>query len=160
MVSNTGRDRPKWSFYSVVGQSYRLSREPTIFPNGTGLTDRFSDIVGGPVCWLPDRFHHALSHHKDNLALRRGEFDVKSVMTSHRPSGLFAFEPRHFHRHRGRGTRRCGWPVVAAPPLLVVFGSGARPHRQGRASAQPGRRVRPRAPSPGNYFEDECLGLA
>jgi LPS-assembly protein len=71
-------DRPKWSFYSVVGQSYRLSREPTIFPNGTGLTDRFSDIVGrtrvryGRLIDFTTRFRID----KDNLALRRGEFDV------------------------------------------------------------------------------------
>jgi LPS-assembly protein len=71
-------DRPKWSFYSVVGQSYRLSREPTIFPNGTGLTDRFSDIVGrtrvryGRLIDFTTRFRID----KDNLALRRGEFDL------------------------------------------------------------------------------------
>jgi LPS-assembly protein len=71
-------DRPKWSFYSVVGQSYRLSREPTIFPNGTGLTDRFSDIVGrtrvryGRLIDFTTRFRID----KDNLALRRGEVDL------------------------------------------------------------------------------------
>ena len=71
-------DRPKWSFYSVVGQSYRLSREPTIFPNGTGLTGRFSDIVGrtrvryGRLIDFTTRFRID----KDNLALRRGEFDL------------------------------------------------------------------------------------
>jgi LPS-assembly protein len=71
-------DRPKWSFYSVVGQSYRLSREPTIFPNGTGLTDRFSDIVGrtrvrfGRLIDVTSRYRID----KDNLALRRGELDL------------------------------------------------------------------------------------
>ena len=71
-------DRPKWSVYSVVGQSYRLSREPSIFPNGTGLTDRFSDIVGrtrlrfGRLVDVTSRFRLD----KDNLALRRGELDL------------------------------------------------------------------------------------
>jgi LPS-assembly protein len=71
-------DRPKWSISSVIGQSYRLSREPSIFPNGTGLTDRFSDIVGrtrvrfGHLIDVTSRFRID----KDNLALRRGELDL------------------------------------------------------------------------------------
>ena len=71
-------DQPKWSITSVIGQSYRLSREPSIFPNGTGLTDRFSDIVGrtrvrfGRLIDVTSRFRID----KDNLALRRGELDL------------------------------------------------------------------------------------
>jgi LPS-assembly protein len=71
-------DRPKWSIYSVIGQSYRLSREPSIFPNGTGLTDRFSDIVGrtrvrfGRLVDVTGRYRID----KDSLALRRGELDL------------------------------------------------------------------------------------
>jgi LPS-assembly protein len=71
-------DRPKWSIYTVVGQSYRLSREPSIFPNGTGLTDRLSDIVGrtrvrfGRLVDITGRYRID----KDNLTLRRGELDL------------------------------------------------------------------------------------
>jgi LPS-assembly protein len=71
-------DRPKWSIYTVVGQSYRLTREPSIFPNGTGLTDRFSDIVGrtrvrfGRLVDITSRFRLD----KDNFALRRSELDL------------------------------------------------------------------------------------
>ena len=71
-------DRPKWSVYTVVGQSYRLTREPSIFPNGTGLADRFSDIVGrtrirfGRLVDITNRFRID----KDNLALRRSELDL------------------------------------------------------------------------------------
>ncbi|HVF37462.1 MAG TPA: LPS assembly protein LptD, partial [Sphingomicrobium sp.] len=32
-------DRPRWSVQAVIGQSYRLTRKPSIFPDGTGLTD-------------------------------------------------------------------------------------------------------------------------
>jgi LPS-assembly protein len=39
-------DRPNLSLRTVVGQSYRLKRQPSIFPEGTGLTDRLSDVVG------------------------------------------------------------------------------------------------------------------
>ena len=71
-------DRPKWSIYTVIGQSYRLTREPSIFPNGTGLSDRFSDIVGrtrirfGRLVDITNRFRID----KDNLALRRSEVDL------------------------------------------------------------------------------------
>src|SRR3546814_7190342 len=37
---------PGFSVRSVVGQSYRLTDKPSLFPQGTGLTDRFSDFVG------------------------------------------------------------------------------------------------------------------
>lgn len=70
-------DRPRWSVYSVIGQSYRLTREPTMFPDGTGLTDRFSDIVGrtrvrfGRLIDITNRYRLD----KDNFALRRNELD-------------------------------------------------------------------------------------
>jgi LPS-assembly protein len=70
-------ERSNWSTYTVIGQSYRLSREPTLFPDGTGLTDRFSDIVGrtrvqiGRFFDITNRFRLD----KDNLALRRAEVD-------------------------------------------------------------------------------------
>ena len=71
-------DRPRWSVQAVVGQSYRLTREPTIFPDGTGLTDRFSDIVGrtrvrfGRLVDITHRYRVD----KDNLAVRRNELDL------------------------------------------------------------------------------------
>ncbi len=71
-------DRPKWSIDAVVGQSYRLTREPSIFPDGTGLTDRFSDIVGrtrvrfGRLVDVTHRYRID----KDSLAIRRNELDL------------------------------------------------------------------------------------
>ncbi len=71
-------DRPNWSVHSVIGQSYRLSRDPSLFPDGTGLTDRFSDIVGrtrvrfGRLIDLTHRYRID----KDNLAVRRSEVDL------------------------------------------------------------------------------------
>jgi LPS-assembly protein len=70
-------DRPKWSSHTVIGQSYRLTREPSMFPDGTGLTDRFSDIVGrtrvrfGRLFDITNRYRLD----KDSLALRRSELD-------------------------------------------------------------------------------------
>jgi LPS-assembly protein len=71
-------DRPKWSIQSNIGQSYRLTREPSIFPDGTGLTDRFSDIVGrtriryGRLIDVTYRYRVD----KDNFAVRHAEADI------------------------------------------------------------------------------------
>ena len=70
-------DRPKLSIMTMIGQSYRISRR-TIFPEGTGLTDRLSDIVGrtrvryGRFIDLTHRYRVD----KDNLAVRRNELDL------------------------------------------------------------------------------------
>ena len=71
-------DRPKWAVQAVIGQSYRLTREPSIFPDGTGLTDRFSDIVGRTRVRF-GRFidlTHRYRVDKDNFAIRRNELDL------------------------------------------------------------------------------------
>jgi LPS-assembly protein len=70
--------RPKLEARAVIGQSYRLTNEPTIFPPGTGLSDRFSDIVGratvkyGSFLEVTERFRLD----KDSFAVRRNEIDA------------------------------------------------------------------------------------
>ncbi len=71
-------DRPNLSVRTVVGQSYRLNTRPSIFPDGTGLTSRFSDVVGrtevefGTLIDVTHRFRLD----KDSLAVRRNELDL------------------------------------------------------------------------------------
>ncbi|HZB69581.1 MAG TPA: LPS-assembly protein LptD, partial [Sphingomicrobium sp.] len=71
-------DRPNLSISTTVGQSYRIRRRPTIFPEGTGLSDRFSDFVGrtriryGRLIDLTHRFRVD----KNSLAVRRNELDL------------------------------------------------------------------------------------
>jgi LPS-assembly protein len=71
-------DRPNLSIDTTIGQSYRLVDRPGIFPQGTGLTDRLSDIVGrtniryGRLLELTHRFRID----KDNFAVRRNEIDL------------------------------------------------------------------------------------
>lgn len=71
-------DRPNLVIESTIGQSYRIEDRPVIFPQGTGLTDRWSDIVGrtsiryGRLLELTNRFRID----KDNLAVRRNEVDL------------------------------------------------------------------------------------
>jgi LPS-assembly protein len=70
-------NRPNLSIETTIGQSYRLVDRPGIFPQGTGLTDRWSDIVGrtsiryGRLLELTHRFRVD----KDNFAVRRNEID-------------------------------------------------------------------------------------
>ncbi|MCW3847751.1 LPS assembly protein LptD [Sphingomonas sp. LB-2] len=69
---------PGFSLDANIGQSYRLSSRPTIFPDGTGLNGRVSDIVGRTVIRFRDfvAFTHRYRIDKDNLAFRRNEVDV------------------------------------------------------------------------------------
>ena len=73
-----GLDRPNWSVQATIGQSYRLSREPGLFPDGTGLTDRLSDVVGRTRVRF-GRFidvTHRYRIDKDSFAFRRNEVDL------------------------------------------------------------------------------------
>jgi LPS-assembly protein len=71
-------ERPNLSIMSTVGQSYRISKKGEIFPEGTGLSGRVSDIVGrtrvryGRFIDLTHRYRVD----KDNLAVRRNELDL------------------------------------------------------------------------------------
>ena len=67
--------RPAFSFESVIGQSYRLTRRPTILPDGTGLSERFSDIVGRATIRYRDfvSITNRFRLDKDNGAVRRNE---------------------------------------------------------------------------------------
>lgn len=71
-------DLPGVAVSANVGQSYRLTERPTILPNGTGLSDRFSDIVGRNSVRLRDlvQVTHRYRLDKDGLALRRNEIDA------------------------------------------------------------------------------------
>lgn len=71
-------NRPGLNINTLVGQSYRLSSKPTLFPNGTGLTDRTSDVVGRTTVAYKDiiRLTHRFRLDKDSLAIRRNEFDA------------------------------------------------------------------------------------
>ena len=71
-------DRPGWRVRSTIGQSYRLSDKPALFPSGTGLQGRFSDWVGRTEVRFKDfiKFTHRFRLDKDNFAVRRNEIDA------------------------------------------------------------------------------------
>ena len=71
-------DLPGVAINATIGESYRLSSKPTIFPDGTGLTDRWSDIVGRTEVRVRDfvSFIHRYRLDKDSFAIRRNEIDA------------------------------------------------------------------------------------
>jgi LPS-assembly protein len=71
-------DLPDFSLDAVVGQSYRLSSQPTLLPDGTGLTNRTSDIVGRTELRYRDFVSvvHRYRVDKDSFAIRRNEIDA------------------------------------------------------------------------------------
>lgn len=70
--------RPSLNINSIIGQSYRLSDKPSLFPDGTGLTENVSDVVGRTTIAYGNflRLTHRYRLDKDNLAVRRNEFDA------------------------------------------------------------------------------------
>jgi LPS-assembly protein len=71
-------DFPGVSARTTVGQSYRLSEKSLIFPPGTGLSDRFSDLVGRTTVKVGHRLSlvHRFRLDKDSLEVRRNELDA------------------------------------------------------------------------------------
>jgi LPS-assembly protein len=71
-------DLPGVSIQTNIGQSYRLTSKATLYPDGTGLTNRLSDIVGRTTVkykrWVSLTHRYRLD--KDNLAIRRNEIDA------------------------------------------------------------------------------------
>ena len=70
--------RPGWRVKTTMGQSYRLDKDQNILIDGTGLSERVSDIVGRTEIRFRDfvKLTHRYRLDKDNLAIRRNEFDA------------------------------------------------------------------------------------
>ncbi|WP_239018087.1 LPS-assembly protein LptD [Sphingomonas flavalba] len=69
---------PDISIDANVGQSYRLNSQPVLFPDGTGLSRRTSDIVGRATVRFRDfvTLTERFRLDKDSLAVRRNEIDA------------------------------------------------------------------------------------
>ncbi len=70
--------RPGMTINAVVGQSYRFNDKESILPDGTGLSNTTSDVVGRTEVKFRDfvKFTHRYRLDKDNLAVRRNEIDA------------------------------------------------------------------------------------
>ncbi|MFN7173907.1 MAG: LPS-assembly protein LptD, partial [Thermaurantiacus tibetensis] len=70
--------RPGIALSADIGQSYRFTDHPGLFPEGSGLEDRLSDIVGR-VTLRAGRFGSLTQRvrlDKDDLTVRRSELDL------------------------------------------------------------------------------------
>ena len=70
--------KPGWRVKTNIGQSYRLTTQEDIFPDGTGLSDRFSDFVGRTEVRYRNflAFTHRFRLDKDDFRVRRNEIDA------------------------------------------------------------------------------------
>ena len=71
-------DLPGFSLDTTIGQSYRLDDRPVLFPDGTGLSDKLSDIVGRTELRFRDFVSVTARYRldKNSLAVRRNEIDA------------------------------------------------------------------------------------
>ncbi|MEZ5710687.1 MAG: LPS assembly protein LptD [Blastomonas sp.] len=70
--------RPGMTIDATVGQSYRFNDHRDFLPDGTGLAERTSDVVGRTDIRFGElvKFTHRFRLDKDNLAVRRNEIDA------------------------------------------------------------------------------------
>ena len=71
-------DVPGVAVRTTIGQSYRLDDKPSLLPQGTGLSDRFSDFVGRTNVKFGRKLNlvHRFRIDKDSMAIRRNEVDA------------------------------------------------------------------------------------
>jgi LPS-assembly protein len=121
--------RPGWRIMSTIGQSYRLSTQQTLLPDGTGLSSRASDIVGRTDLRFRDiiQFTHRFRLDKDSLKLRRNEIDA--TIGNHRTYAELGYLrlnrdiPATFEDLRDREEVRFSGRIAFAR-RWSVFGSG------------------------------------
>jgi LPS-assembly protein len=73
-----GLTLPDFTLDTIIGQSYRLNSRPAILPQGTGLSDRLSDVVGRTTIRYKDflSLTHRYRIDKNSAAIRRNEIDA------------------------------------------------------------------------------------
>ena len=71
-------EKSRWRVLANVGQSIRLSNRESILPDGTGLSNKTSDIVGRTEVRYRDFISvtHRYRADKDSFAIRRNEVDA------------------------------------------------------------------------------------
>lgn len=158
--------RPGWRVSSTIGQSYRLSTQKTVLPDGTGLSSRASDIVGRTDLRFRDiiQFTHRYRLDKDGLKLRRNEFDA--TIGNHRTYAEIGYLrlnrniPATFEDLRDREELRVSGRVAFARNWSV-FGSGVsnltRKAEDPTKTSDGFQMLRHRL---GFAYADDCLDLA
>jgi LPS-assembly protein len=159
-------EMPRWRIKTTVGQSIRLTRDPTVSPDGTGITGRTSDIVGRTEVRYRDfiNFVHRFRLDKNNLAIRRNEFDA--TIGDHRTyaeigyvklnrdiaAGLEDLQDREELRFAGRVAFKRYWSLFGS--AVVNLTDRNEDPTLGSDGFQP---LRTRI---GAAYEDDCLEIA
>jgi LPS-assembly protein len=120
---------PRWKIIANIGESYRLTSKPTLFPDGTGLTGRMSDIVGRTEVRYRDFFKitHRYRIDHDTLGFRRNEIDVAVGSEKSYVELGYVKLNRHFDptiEDLQDSTELRGAVRVAFARYLSIFGSG------------------------------------
>ncbi len=158
--------RPGWRVMSTIGQSYRLSTQQTLLPDGTGLSSRVSDVVGRTELRFGDivQFTHRFRLDKDGLKLRRNEFDA--TLGDHRTYAEIGYLrlnrniPTTFEDLRDREELRFSGRVAFAR-RWSVFGSGVvNLTRKSDDPTQTGNGFQLLRHRLGFAYADDCLDLA
>ena len=128
-------ERPSLSIENTIGQSYRLTSAPGIFPDGTGLTGRVSDIVGRTRVRfgrpIPAGQRYARGSQKRSRSDGRHSTDLCA-------NRLLTAQPEHRSDDRGpsrQGGATGGGARVVQPLLVDLRCDRDRPHRQERGPA-------------------------
>ena len=158
--------RPGWRVMTTIGQSYRLSTQQTLLPDGTGLSSRVSDVVGRTELRFRDivQFTHRFRLDKDGLKLRRNEFDA--TIGDHRTYAEIGYLrlnrniPTTFEDLRDREELRFSGRVAFARHWSV-FGSGVvNLTRRADDPTQTSNGFQMLRHRLGFAYADDCLDLA
>ena len=159
-------ERPRWRIRTTVGQSYRLTNEPTLLPDGTGLSSRSSDIVGRTEVRYRDfvKLTHRFRLDKDNFAVRRNEFDATvGTPSTYAEIGYIQLKrniDRSIEDLRDREELRVAGRVAFAR-YWSVFGSGVfnlTDRKEDPSNVSDG--FQPLRTRLGVAYQDDCLELA
>jgi LPS-assembly protein len=159
-------ERPGLRINTTVGQTYRLSNNSTLLPDGTGLSERTSDVVGRTEVRFSDvvKVTHRFRLDKDNLAIRRNEFDFAvgtqgtyleaGYLRLNRDvsSGIEDLKDREELRIAGRVSIARNWSIFGSG-VFDLTGPRDDPSLVGADGFQP---IRTRV---GIAYEDDCLEI-
>ncbi len=158
--------RPGWRIMTNIGQSYRLSTQQTLLPDGTGLSSRVSDIVGRTSLRFRDlvQFTHRFRLDKDGLKLRRNEFDA--TIGDHRTYAEIGYLrlnrniPSTFEDLRDREEVRLSSRVAFAQRWSVFGSAVVNLTRRGDDPTQTSNGFQMLRHRLGFAYADDCLDLA
>ena len=158
-------EAPRWRVKSTIGQSYRLTSNPTLLPDGTGLSSRTSDIVGRTEIEYRNfvKLTHRFRVDKDSGVFRRNEIDASLGSQSTYVEVGYSRLDRNISANiedlkDSEELRAAG--RVAFARYWSLFGSGVVNLRESASPNQPAiKGFEPLRTRLGIAYQDDCLEL-